>query len=126
MQGRSTRSSGAASAVRRLIASAMTTSVSTGRWRPWSSSVAAGRSATLPASAASFTSGQLSFENSYVMPSSLRLDGAAVLEDPLDVAERAQIRARVPTHGEQIGAHPGLDAADLALEAERGGRDRRR
>src|ERR671910_1600837 len=64
MGGRSTVSAGKRSAAPLHTASTSTTSVSTGRWRPWSSSVPMGTIGTRPSPAARATSGHVSFPNS--------------------------------------------------------------
>src|SRR5918995_1495247 len=64
MGGSSTVWAGNRSAAPLHTASTSTTSVSTGRWRPWSSSVPMGTIGTRPSPAARATSGHVIFPNS--------------------------------------------------------------
>src|SRR5436190_16215823 len=102
-------SSGARSAVARQMVSAITTSVSIGRWSPWSSSVAAGRSATFPAAAAWFTSGQLSFPNSYGAISAS--SGMCDQTDDVPRVERAKC-----AHGPQLAVDRRTQLLDWVVE----------
>src|SRR4051794_19000625 len=97
-----------------------------GRCSPWSSSVAAGTRATLPAAAASFTSVQLSFANSYVIALLSSHDGSPVPDHAADAAQGGRVVAEVALDCEQVGAQARRDVAGLRLDPERrrGGRGR--
>src|SRR5918995_256760 len=80
MGGSSTVSAGNRAAAPLHTASTSTTSVSMGRWRPWSSSVPMGTMGTRPSPTARATSGHVSFPNSRGSVHTLcLLDSVAIL-----------------------------------------------